>query len=91
MTCASCVAAIEKHVKKMGAYIWIWLNKNVLIELPLDGVGSIMVALMSAKAEVLFDPVVVQPKHIAHSIGLLGKKGTLAVLLGNGREFCEFG
>ena len=31
-----------------------------------------MVALMSAKAEVLFDPAVLQPKDIAQSIGLLG-------------------
>jgi len=54
MTCASCVAAIEKHASKM------------------DGVRSVLVALMAAKAEVDYDPSIIQPQRIAEGIAKLG-------------------
>jgi len=54
MTCASCVAAIERNVQK------------------LDGIASIMVALMSSKAEVKYDPSRIQLKEIAEAIAALG-------------------
>eukprot|EP00092_Neocalanus_flemingeri_P008298 GFUD01008946.1.p1 GENE.GFUD01008946.1~~GFUD01008946.1.p1 ORF type:complete len:1309 (+),score=286.74 GFUD01008946.1:691-4617(+) len=54
MTCASCVAAIEKHAIKM------------------DGVKSVLVALMAAKAEVDYDPSIIQPQRIADGIAKLG-------------------
>jgi len=54
MTCASCVAAIERNAIKM------------------DGVKSILVALMSAKAEVNYDPSIIQPHQIADGIAKLG-------------------
>ncbi|RXG53096.1 Copper-transporting ATPase 1 [Armadillidium vulgare] len=54
MTCASCIAAIEKHVMKV------------------DGVHKILVSLMAAKAEVLYDASKVLPDQIANAISELG-------------------
>ena len=39
----------------------------------LDGVESIVVALLSCKAEVKYDPAVVLPKAISDAINTLGK------------------
>merc|ERR1719411_43508 len=54
MTCASCVATIETHVKKV------------------PGIKSVLVALMAGKAEVLYDPGIIQPVKIAAEIAKLG-------------------
>ena len=54
MTCASCVAAIEKHASRI------------------EGVKTVVVALIAAKAEVDYAPDLVKPQVIADSITELG-------------------
>ncbi|KAM3724588.1 Copper-transporting ATPase [Dirofilaria immitis] len=63
MTCASCVAYIERNIGK------------------LKGVHSVVVALMSSKAEVVFDSLVIAAEHIADEINLLGYR---AAIIGDG-------
>ncbi|KAG1942436.1 copper-transporting ATPase [Pimephales promelas] len=54
MTCASCVANIERNLLKH------------------EGVKSVLVALMSGKAEVKYDPGVLNPAQIVQLISRLG-------------------
>ncbi|KAJ8298432.1 hypothetical protein KUTeg_024963 [Tegillarca granosa] len=50
MTCASCVATIEKNLMKV------------------EGIKSVLVALMAQKAEVKYDPAYILPSQIANRI-----------------------
>ncbi|OCT67395.1 copper-transporting ATPase 1 [Xenopus laevis] len=54
MTCASCVANIERNLRRE------------------EGIYSVLVALMAGKAEVRFNPEVLQPSGIAELIQELG-------------------
>uniref|UniRef100_A0A8D0H821 Copper-transporting ATPase 1 n=1 Tax=Sphenodon punctatus TaxID=8508 RepID=A0A8D0H821_SPHPU len=54
MTCASCVANIERNLKRE------------------DGIHSVLVALMAGKAEVRYNPAIIQPPAIAELIRELG-------------------
>ncbi|KAJ7310517.1 hypothetical protein JRQ81_007439 [Phrynocephalus forsythii] len=59
MTCASCVANIERNLKRE------------------DGICSVLVALMAGKAEVRYDPALIQPPAIAELIRELGFGATV--------------
>ena len=77
MTCASCVAAIEKHAKKIDgmfrkARINVGLYWSEILIFYFLGVYSILVALMAAKAEVEYDAAKILPNQIANSISDLG-------------------
>ncbi|XP_042335038.1 copper-transporting ATPase 1 [Sceloporus undulatus] len=59
MTCASCVANIERNLKRE------------------DGICSVLVALMAGKAEVRYNPAVIQPPAVAELIRELGFGATV--------------
>ncbi|KAL4001764.1 heavy metal translocating P-type ATPase family protein [Acanthocheilonema viteae] len=59
MTCASCVAYIERNIGK------------------LKGVHSVVVALMSSKAEVVYDSLVIAAEHIVDEINMLGYRAAI--------------
>ncbi|XP_059502735.1 copper-transporting ATPase 2-like isoform X2 [Stegostoma tigrinum] len=59
MTCASCVANIERNLQRE------------------EGIYSILVALMSGKAEVKYNPNIIQPTDIADLIKNLGFGATV--------------
>ncbi|XP_018599997.1 copper-transporting ATPase 1 [Scleropages formosus] len=59
MTCASCVANIERNLKNE------------------DGVYSVLVALMASKAEVRYNPGLIDPASIAECIRELGFKASV--------------
>ncbi|KAG9471252.1 hypothetical protein GDO78_015368 [Eleutherodactylus coqui] len=54
MTCASCVANIERNLRRE------------------DGIHSVLVALMAGKAEVRYNPMILQPSDIVELIQELG-------------------
>ncbi|XP_074651916.1 copper-transporting ATPase 1-like [Tubulanus polymorphus] len=54
MTCASCVANIENHLRKV------------------EGIKTVLVALMAQKAEVKYDPAYIIPSQIANKINEIG-------------------
>ncbi|XP_031450312.1 copper-transporting ATPase 1 [Phasianus colchicus] len=66
MTCASCVANIERNLRRE------------------DGIHSILVALMAGKAEVRYNPAVIQPSAIAELIRELGFGATVMESNGEG-------
>nr|XP_020640036.1 copper-transporting ATPase 1 isoform X1 [Pogona vitticeps] len=59
MTCASCVANIERNLKRE------------------DGIFSVLVALMAGKAEVRYNPAIIQPPMVAELIRELGFGATV--------------
>uniref|UniRef100_A0A8C5L8K2 Copper-transporting ATPase 1 n=1 Tax=Jaculus jaculus TaxID=51337 RepID=A0A8C5L8K2_JACJA len=59
MTCASCVANIERNLRRE------------------EGIYSVLVALMAGKAEVRYNPTVIQPPLIAEFIRELGFGATV--------------
>nr|KAF6320436.1 ATPase copper transporting alpha [Pipistrellus kuhlii] len=59
MTCASCVANIERNLRRE------------------EGIYSVLVALMAGKAEVRYNPTVIQPPMIAEFIRELGFGATV--------------
>ncbi|ELW65892.1 Copper-transporting ATPase 1 [Tupaia chinensis] len=59
MTCASCVANIERNLRRE------------------EGIYSVLVALMAGKAEVRYNPAIIQPPMIAEFIRELGFGATV--------------
>ncbi|XP_067664088.1 copper-transporting ATPase 1-like isoform X2 [Haliotis asinina] len=71
MTCASCVATIEKNLIKV------------------EGVKSVLVALMAQKAEVKYDPEYILPSQIATAIDDLGFSASVVEQEGDGQGVVE--
>ncbi|NXH37956.1 ATP7A ATPase, partial [Dicaeum eximium] len=71
MTCASCVANIERNLRRE------------------DGIHSILVALMAGKAEVRYNPDVIEPAAIAELIRELGFGATVMENCGEGDGILE--
>ncbi|CAG0919018.1 unnamed protein product [Notodromas monacha] len=70
MTCASCVAAIERRVEKIqGKFLRVCKH---LVELNEMCVHSISVALMAGKADVKYDSEEISPESIAEAISDAG-------------------
>lgn len=70
MTCASCVAAIEKHVQKIKGLFGFGFA--LVLTLFLLGCRKILVSLLAARAEVHYDPSLTTSFEIANSITDLG-------------------
>lgn len=71
MTCASCVATIEKYVKKLDG-IFLYNHSGHFVSINVigkffSGVEDILVALMAAKAEVDFDASKILPNTVSSS------------------------
>ncbi|XP_041356839.1 LOW QUALITY PROTEIN: copper-transporting ATPase 1-like [Gigantopelta aegis] len=71
MTCASCVATIEKNIGKI------------------EGIQSVLVALMAQKAEVKYDPAYILPSQIASAINELGFRASVMEVDGAGEATIE--
>uniref|UniRef100_A0A667HYG1 Copper-transporting ATPase 1 n=1 Tax=Lynx canadensis TaxID=61383 RepID=A0A667HYG1_LYNCA len=71
MTCASCVANIERNLRRE------------------EGIYSVLVALMAGKAEVRYNPAVIQPPVIAEFIRELGFGATMIENAGEGDGVLE--
>ncbi|XP_057573867.1 copper-transporting ATPase 1 isoform X2 [Hippopotamus amphibius kiboko] len=71
MTCASCVANIERNLRRE------------------EGIYSVLVALMAGKAEVRYNPAVIQPPVIAELIRELGFGATVIENAGEGDGVLE--
>lgn len=76
MTCASCVAAIEKHTLKMNGkqmkFCIAIYQLNILFNNFCSGVTKVLIALMAGKAEVYYDKTLVSPQAICDWITTLG-------------------
>lgn len=70
MTCASCVANIERNLHKMHGLI---RSQRLPFEhFSWTGVKSVLVALIAGTAEVRYDASVVLPQNIANRVTELG-------------------
>lgn len=73
MTCASCVANIERNIGKVdgknASYPAVFQVSEQVLFL---GVARILVALIAGKADVLYDPSIIMPHQIANKIKDLG-------------------
>lgn len=69
MTCASCVANIERNLHKVNGLL---RSRRFEFEYFIAGVKSVLVALIAGTAEVRYDASVVLPQRIADRVTGLG-------------------
>jgi len=72
MTCASCVDTIQRNLSKIEGYSFILNLIFILNKFLKIGIHLVLVALLSQRAEVKYDPSYILPSQIAGFINNLG-------------------
>jgi Cu+-exporting ATPase len=88
MTCASCVDSIQRNLSKVEGnikYIIHFQLKNIYS----IGIHLVLVALLSSKAEIKYNPEYIIPSQIAHLINELGFHAEVLETIENGIDIID--
>jgi Cu+-exporting ATPase len=86
MTCASCVDNIQRNLSKIEGYSFILNLIFILNKFLKIGIHLVLVALLSQRAEVKYDPSYILPSQIAGFINNLGFQAEILETAARGME-----